>query len=132
MYPPGLTNRLNLYHTTNIQKAKIEFYQYYQSSGINAGVNAYTVVFRKQNGVYVNGVSTMNSLDWVYGEVHINEYRMGTYSNVLRESIIIHEMLHVYGLKDQYYDPYSIMYGYTLYNVTDVTPDANAVINSKY
>ena len=73
----------------------------------------------------------MDSTNWIYGEIHINEMQMGMYSTELNSAIILHEMLHVYGLKDQYYDPNCIMYGYTP-KVYHLTPTANDVLNSKY
>lgn len=127
MYPSGMSNNLVLNRTTNYTTSKLDFYQ---ERTVN-NINAYARVFRKNSaGAYYNSTSQMDSLDWIYGEVVLNDYRMNGYSNTVREAIIIHEMLHVYGCKD-ITNSASIMYMYTPL-VTGVTADANRVLNNKY
>ncbi|MGL6247890.1 MAG: hypothetical protein ACRC3A_02240 [Culicoidibacterales bacterium] len=127
MYPSGLTNNLVLNRTTNYTTSKLDFYQ----ERVVNNINAYARVFRKNTaGAYYNSTSQMDSLDWIYGEVFLNDYRMVGYSNTVREAIIIHEMLHVYGCKD-ITNSASIMYMYTPL-ATGVTSDANRVLNNKY
>ena len=55
-------------------------------------------------------------------------------TNQKRAAIIIHEMLHGFGLKDLYssLNKNSIMYGYSSGTATGVTSDANQILNDKY
>lgn len=129
-YPSGLSNNLVLNQTNDYMTSKMDLYQYNTIDGRNA----MTSVFRKNStGTYYNCTSQMNSYDWVYGEIRINDYYMSTLSansKATCEAVIIHEMLHVYGLND-ISNSSSIMY-YKTPNVTSVTSDANAVLNNKY
>lgn len=130
MYPSGMSNNLVLNPTTSYMTSKLDFYQTYSANGINA--SAY--VYRKDSyGNYYNSTEQKDSLDWVYGEVKINDYYMANFSAnypATCEAIIVHEMLHVYGLKD-ISNSSSIMYGYTPL-AKGVTSDANNVLNNKY
>ncbi|MGL5351780.1 MAG: hypothetical protein ACRDA5_00495 [Clostridium sp.] len=128
MYPSGLSNNLVLNQTNDYMTSKMDLYQY----SFADGNNAYTSVFRKNtSGSYENSTKYMDSYDWVYGEIRINDSSMGDPSMAnKREDVIIHEMLHVYGLKDVCTKT-SIMYFATPL-VTGVTGDANTVLNNKY
>jgi hypothetical protein len=132
MNPIGMTNPLVISKTTVKSSSKIDFYQKYANDGYVAS----TSVFRKNSsGVYYQmPVSEKEIYDWVYGEIRLNDYYMGSYTNANREKTIIHEMLHVYGLKDLYdsSNSWSIMYGYSSGTATALTSDANAVLNAKY
>lgn len=44
--------------------------------------------------------SKKEKYECTYGIIKLNDYYMNKYSSSIREVIIIHEMLHVYGLKD--------------------------------
>ncbi|MCR4925689.1 MAG: hypothetical protein K5917_05305, partial [Clostridiales bacterium] len=131
MYPSGMSNPIILWKTNVNSDSKMDFYQYYS----NDTVNAYAMCFRKNsNGVYYNCTSQKDSYDWVYGEIYINDRAMNSYSNNVREIIIMHEMLHVYGCKD-INNPNSIMHYNNAYfstKVNGLTSDANQVLNNKY
>jgi hypothetical protein len=130
MYPSGMSNNLVLSPTTSYMASKLDFEQIFLKNGINA----YASVYRKDSsGKYYNSTSQMDSLDWVYGVVTINDFYMNDLSKNKPdtcEAVIIHEMLHVYGLKDVS-NSSSIMFGFTPM-VIGVTIDANNVLNSKY
>lgn len=130
MYPPRMSNPLVLYKTSIKDHAKIGFYQY---SDTSTSTCAYAQRFRKNIfGVYYTMTTAeADEHDWIFSRIHINDAKLSPMSKEEREGIIIHEMLHSYGLKDQYYDESSIMYGY-LNEVYDVTQDANYVLNLKY
>ncbi len=131
MYPPSSvgTNDLVLKQTTNNQSSKLDFYETYQANT----VNAYTKSYRKNSsGNYYNmATSEKDKYDWVYSEIYINDYNMSKYSSDQRSGIILHEMLHAYGLKDVN-NKNSIMYCYSPGNPTTMTKDAKNVINQKY
>lgn len=95
MYPPGMKNPNILWQTQVNKDSKMDFYQY----SLNDGINAYTISYRKNSsGVYYKmPVYEKETYDWVYGEIYINDYIMDKYSNNMRELIIMHEMMHVYG-----------------------------------
>lgn len=125
-----MSNPLNLNKTSVKDHAKIEFYQYRDTQ---TATYAYALIYRKNflGLYYAMDRVDADKYDWIYSTIHINDYNMDPISKSLREGILIHEMLHAYGLKDQYYDKSSIMYGN--YNeVYDVTQDANYVLNLKY
>ncbi|RSD21090.1 hypothetical protein [Mesobacillus subterraneus] len=132
MNPSGMTNPLIISKTTVKSSSKMDFYQNY----VNNGIYASTSVFRKNSsGVYYQmPVSEKDTYDWVYGEIKINDYKMGQLTSTPREKVIIHEMLHVYGLKDLYLyeNRSSIMYGYSDGTATTLTSDANNVLKAKY
>lgn len=106
------------------------------------GAVAKTKSFRKNSSgnYYAMPVVTKETYDWVYAEVHINDGRIyssnGTQllSNSKIQAVLIHEMLHGYGLKDLYNSANrnSIMYGSISGTATGLTSDANRVLNSKY
>lgn len=127
MYPPVLSNNLILSNTTNYLSSKMDFNQY----SVADRQNGFSDVFRKDSsGQYYNSNSQMNTYDWVYGEVNINDCYMNSYSDSVREAVIMHEMLHVYGVAHND-STYSIMYPKTP-QVSQVTIDANTVVNQKY
>lgn len=126
-YPNTLSNNLVLKPAAVYNNSKLDFYQNYANDGVNGKAR----VFRKDSsGVYKNSTGEMDYYDWNYGEVYINDFYMATATKELCEAVIIHEMLHVYGLKD-INDKLSIMYYATPY-AKGVTPDANQVLNNKY
>lgn len=55
-------------------------------------------------------------------------------TNAKREVILIHEMLHGYGLKDLYdsRNISSIMFGYSHGTATGVTAEVNTILTEKY
>jgi hypothetical protein len=131
MYPVGMNNDLVLSRTYNKQNSKIDFYMKRERNGVNASAS----VWKKNSAgeYYAMPVNQKDTYDWVYGEVTLNDYYMSNYSTTIRENIIIHEMLHVYGCKD-INKPTSIMHytnGWSS-TVKGVTSDANNVINTKY
>lgn len=129
-YPSGMWNPIVLTPTTVQSQSKMDLYQYSEADGYNA----YASVWRKNDsGVYYNSTSQKDSLDWVFGKIYINDIYMDKYqndSNELRATIILHEMLHVYGCKD-INNQSSIMYGATP-KVRALTSDANTVLVQKY
>lgn len=126
-YPSGMWNPIVLTSTTVQKNSKMDMYQYSE----NDGNNAKTSVFRKNTaGVYYNSTSEMDLNDWVYGKIYINDTYMSAYDNNLRSTIILHEMLHVYGCKD-INNTSSIMH-YSTPSVRNLTSDANAVLVQKY
>lgn len=130
MYPPSSvgTNPLILNRTYTNSASKMDFYQYSKTDYINA----YTMTYRKNTSgnYYAMPVSEKEKYDWVYGEIYINDNYMNNYSTSTREAVILHEMLHVYGLKD-ISNANSIMY-YATPNAKTMTKDANDAINKKY
>lgn len=132
MNPTGMTNPLIISRTTVKSSSKIDFYQKY----INDGTVASTSVFRKNSsGVYyAMPISEKEIYDWVYGEIRLNDYYMSGYTNAKRDKVVIHEMLHVYGLKDLYQSSNSgsIMYSDMSGTAMALTSDANAVLKAKY
>ena len=109
MYPGGgLSNNLVLSQTTSYDASKMDFYQYRNT---NDTAVAKTKSFRKNSSgtYYAMPISEKDIYDWVYAEVHINDGRIysstGTQllSNSKIQAVLIHEMLHGYGLKDLYY-----------------------------
>ena len=122
MYNPIVLN------PTSVQiSSKMDIYQYNKVDGHNAAAS----VFRKNtSGVYYNSTAAMDTYDWVYGNIYINHNYMYFYSSDLRSTIILHEMLHVYGCKD-IATTASIMYWLTP-SVRAMTSDANTVLNNKY
>ncbi|MGM0867544.1 MAG: hypothetical protein ACQEWF_23105 [Bacillota bacterium] len=132
MYPSGMTNPIILNKTTVNQSSKMDFYQYDAPDNVGAK----TAVFKKNaSGVYYKMPSaTKDNYDWIYGEIKLNDYYLKDFSTTNREKIILHEMLHVYGLKDLYDESnkWSIMYYGTNSTATGLTSDANAVLNAKY
>lgn len=131
-YPEGMSNKLNLYPSNNKDDSCIEFYQVYLGS---TGTVAETRVYAKLNGTSYQAltVAQKSTYDWVYGTIDLNEDIMGNYNSTTNAGVILHEMLHVYGLKDQYYDPNCIMYGYLAgKNANTLTITANQVLNFKY
>ncbi len=133
MYPDGLSNPLILSYTDVNQNSKMDFYQYYD---ILDGSAAYTTTHKKNsNGEYYAMFPNEKDVnDWVYAELHINDYLMNNISKTEREKILIHEMLHGYGLKDLYNEANkaSIMYGKNGGVASGVTADANRILNDKY
>jgi hypothetical protein len=131
-YPSSGSNPLILSKTTNYMSSKMDFYQYTDADYING----LTRVFRKNSSgqYYLMTVSEKDKYDWRYGEVFLNDYYLKNMSSADREEVIIHEMLHVYGLKDlyDYENKWSIMYYNDATTATGVTNDANYVLNAKY
>jgi hypothetical protein len=128
MYPTGLSNPIILWRTTTNSDSKMDFYL---DGNIGANVNASTSCWRKVNGKYeAMPLSQLDTYDWVYGVIRINHTLMNGYTNVVREAVIIHEMMHVYGAKD-INDSSTIMYRNTPL-VTGLTADANQVLVNKY
>ena len=133
MYPIGMTNRLVLKQTTVNSSSKMDFHQY---DDPYTRTIAFAKSFRKNSSgnYYAMPVSEKDQFDWIYGEVHINDAIMDGFSSAEKEGTLIHEMLHVYGLKDLYHysNQGSIMYGYRPNGVNNLTSDSNAALNSKY
>ncbi len=131
MYPPSSvgTNPLYLSKTTTNSSSKMDFYQYSSSDGINA----YTQNFRKNSSgkYYAMPLSEWEKYEWIYSEIRINDKYMNNYTNDQRSGIILHEMLHGYGLKNINKSS-SIMHCKSPVGVTKMTSDANNAINSKY
>ncbi|MBC2580151.1 hypothetical protein [Clostridium sp. DJ247] len=127
-YPSGMWNPMVLNRTTVKSSSKMDIYQY-DTADLS---NAYATVFRKNSsGVYyAMPISEKDSYDWVYGEIFLNIRYMQNYDVDLRSTIILHEMLHVYGCKD-IANSNSIMYWLTP-TVRALTSDANTVLNNKY
>jgi hypothetical protein len=132
MYPSSGSNPLVLTRTTVNQSSKMDFYQY----DLDDGYNAYAMTFRKNSSgeYYAMSRKEKDSYDWIYGEIHLNDNNLTNFTPAKREVTIIHEMLHVYGLKDlyDYENKWSIMYYSSAKTATGVTNDANYVLNAKY
>lgn len=129
MYPSGMTNNLVLSKTTDKNASKIDFYQYRSSDGIAAKTSSWR---KNPNGTYyAMPTFEKDTYDWIYAEIHINDFYMANYSNTVREKVLIHEMLHGYGLKDINKSS-SIMHYNVSGTATGVTSDANNVLNQKY
>lgn len=129
MYPSGMSNNIVLSRTTNSNASKMDFYQYRTADGIAAKTSSW----RKNSAgaYYAMPVIEKDSYDWVYAEIHINDYYMAGYTNTNRDKVLIHEMLHGYGLKD-INRPTSIMHYTVGGSATGLTSDANTVLNQKY
>lgn len=126
-YPSGMWNPIVLTSTTVQTQSKMDIYQYSETDRKNAK----TSVWRKNSsGTYYNSTSEMESNDWVYGKIYINDKYMDGYDNDLRSTIILHEMCHVYGCKDIGSNS-SVMY-YQTPKVRALTSDANTVLVNKY
>ncbi len=126
-YPSGMWNPIVLTPTSVQKQSKMDLYQYSSYDGNNA----YTEVFRKNSsGQYYQSVSEMDYNDWVYGNIHLNYTYLEGCDKDLRSTIILHEMLHVYGCKDVKFTD-SIMYFATSI-VRGMTSDANNVLVQKY
>lgn len=126
-YPTGMWNPIVLTPTTVQVQSKMDLYQYSKSDGANAK----TSVWRKDaSGSYYNSTTQMDSYDWIFGKIYINDNYMDGYDNDLRSAIILHEMGHVYGCKDVATTS-SIMYYATPY-VRVLTSDVNTVLVNKY
>ena len=126
-YPSGMWNPIVLTKTTVQSQSKMDLYQYSKTDG----KNAYTQVWQKNSsGSAYNATSYMESQDWLYGKIYINDNYMDDYDNDLRSTVILHEMLHVYGCKD-INSSSSVMYGATPH-VRVLTSDANQVLVNKY
>ncbi|GEM_PF-5084073 len=137
MYPknyspyPNITNPIILWNTTVNSDSKMDFYLNTTSTTANAS----TTTWRKNTSgqYYAMPVSELNKYDWVYGEITLYHKMLNDRSNTLNEATIIHEMMHVYGAKDIYDDPLSIMHGYSgTRTVTTLTADANQLLRNKY
>lgn len=104
MYPSGLSNPMVLWSTTATANSQMDFYQYSDSL---SGVAAYATVWEKDpNGPPSNpGYRKMPTIamdwrDWRYAEIRLNDAEMDSMSATTRKKIILHEMLHGYGLRD--------------------------------
>lgn len=138
MYPGGSQyNPLNLYRTNVQQQAKIEFYRVDTVQLWTAATTSYRKI---SSGQYDDMAAYEKNLyDWVYATIELCEPNMNYLSADVKRLIIVHEMLHAYGLKDLYNTANrgSIMYGYYdlwlpyVYNM-GVTPEANTILNEKY
>ncbi|MGL4588989.1 MAG: hypothetical protein ACRCUP_01955 [Mycoplasmatales bacterium] len=121
-------NRLVLKKTDDHNASKMDFYQYRRADRFNG----YATKFRKNsnNRYYAVSAAEQEKYDWVYGEIKLNDYYMSKYTNTVKEVIILHEMLHIYGLKNVS-NPSSVMY-YLTPRATGLTKDANVALNKKY
>jgi len=92
-YPSGMWNPMVLNRTTTKSYSKMDFYQYYDTSST---ANAYTQLYKaKTNGnENIAYLSELDSIEWLYGKIYINDYYMDSYDNDLRSTIILHEMCH--------------------------------------
>lgn len=137
-YPSGLWNPIVLTPTTVQKQSKMDFYQIY-NDGEYANTSAYTIIYRNTGSGYdalkvKNGYTEPDQYDWVYGDITLNDYLMDGYGST-RKLTILHEMLHVYGLRDLYSSSqtWSIMYGIRDgRTATGLTSDANQVLVNKY
>ena len=125
----GMSNRMDLWRTTNINESRMDFYQI----NSNLGFVARTSTYRMVNGQYrAMPLTERETHDWVYGEIEINHALMQFLSPDQRRDMIIHEMMHVYGAKDLPTNPNSVMFWHEKANITGLTSDANAILNAKY
>ena len=138
MYPnTGQYNPLNLYPTTIQQKAKIELYQDNNVSPYTAATSVYR---KNSSGIYyAMPIAEKDTYDWVWAKIILFENNMVNLSSDLKKTIIVHEMLHAYGLRDlyNYSNNNSIMHGYwdqwtQSVIQAGVTNDANNILNEKY
>lgn len=125
--PSGMWNPIKLSATSVQKHSKMDIYEYSEADGRNANTS---VFIKNSNGVYENSTARKDSIDWLFGDIHINDNYMSGYDNDLRSTIILHEMLHVYGCKD-IINENSIMYKSTPL-VRSLTSDANDVLIAKY
>lgn len=123
---PGWSNPINMYSVTKAN-SNMDFIQVYEPT---SNSNAYTMLFKK-GGVLVKINDLMNGFSWRYGEIRLNEAKMGTRSSEDNVATIIHEMGHVFGLRD-IKNEYSIMHFNDQKKVKKVTKDANDAVVSKY
>lgn len=139
MYPGyDQYNPMNLTQTSVQQQAKIEFYR---NNNPNLTYTASASSWRKNSSgnYYQMPISEKDTYDWVYATIQIVEVNMAPLSSDLKRTILIHEMLHAYGLRDlsQSNNVNKIMYRYwnhwTNYVIlAGVTPESNAILNEKY
>lgn len=128
-------NNLYLYETTVHANASIDFKQEYLQNTVNAKTSFYR---KNSSGVYYQMlISELDISDWVYATITINDYNMNGYQSWKREAVVLHELLHAYGIRDlyNYANRYNIMYGlsyYWEYNNMSYPDVINQVLNSKY
>ena len=129
-YPSGMWNPIVLNSTTTKSYSKMDLYQIYDSS---SNSNAYTQFYKaKTNGnENIAYIRELDSIEWIYNKIYINDYHMARYNSDLCSTIILHEMCHCYGGKDVYDNPNTIMYGFTPV-VRELTSDFNAILVEKY
>lgn len=137
--PSGMWNPMKLSATTVQKHSKMDFFQIY-NAGEFYNTAAYTIIYRKTDSGYTglkvnNGYTEPDIYEWVYGDITLNDYLMSSYTTTDRKLTILHEMLHVYGLRDlkEDSDKWSIMYGARRgCTATGLTSDANDVLIAKY
>lgn len=128
-------NNLYLYETTNYMSSKMDFKQEYVQNTINAKTSSHR---KNSSGVYyAMNVYDKDIYDWVYATVTINDYNMAPMENWQREAVIVHEMLHGYGMRDltTYANRFNIMSGSSYYwrhNNLSYPNAINSFLNSKY
>lgn len=130
-YPSGMWNPIVLTKTTVKSQSKIDFYQENSNQGYSARTNIFA---RKTNGQENQlGWSQADYQDWLYGKIYLNDTDLDGASTNYRMNTVLHEMLHVYGLKDIYDDRGCIMYGGVGdWTIVGLTRDANNILVQKY
>ena len=104
--PSGMWNPLSLSKTTVQSHSKMDFFQIYNNAEY-FNTSARTIIYRKTDSGYVSlkvqgGFTGPDTYDWIYGDIQLNDFVMSQYSSTDRNLTILHEMLHVYGLRDLY------------------------------
>ena len=134
MYPSGMSNPMVLWKTTVNSNSNMDFYQYYSSSSTEPVAKTTSHRKNASGNYYAMPVSEKDTYNWVYAEVRLNDYHMDGLTNTKREAVIVHEMLHGYGLRDLYNNANraSIMFGSISGTATGLTSDANSILNAKY
>lgn len=138
MYPPGsLSNPLVLWQTTVTANSQMDFYQYNDPGDGRAAVTS--VWFKDSNGNGEDYIKMapiqMDWYNWRYAEVRMNDAMLDPMSTSKRKLVVLHEMLHGYGLRDLVTAAnkprvmYQFMSGWT---ATGLTAAENAVLVAKY
>lgn len=95
-YPSGLWNPIVLNRTNTKKRSKMDLYQYYDTS---SSANAYTQFFKaKSNGnENIAYIRELDSIEWIYNKILINDYHMKAYDNNLKSTVILHDECDIIG-----------------------------------
>lgn len=125
MYP-GWSNPINFYAVSEAN-SNMDFKQTYDK---NSRYSAYVETYKY--GRILVTPAQKDYMDWRFGVIHLNEYRMGSMNSNDVIGIIVHEIGHVLGLKDVNNINVSIMHFNDERFHKRVTNDANSAIVRKY
>ncbi len=126
----SLTNNIKMSRTSIKSSSQMDIYKINQS---------YTTAVARTSCYLPNSSQPMyvyqkDQYDWYWAKIEINAPLFDDYSYSKQKVIVVHEMLHAYGLRDLYDDSnyWSIMYNNVFGTATGMTVDANNVLRDKY